>query len=54
MIRASGPEHRKAFVVAAMVRGEEWGRGSGGTKKEAEQACARAALENRGALLESG
>jgi ribonuclease-3 len=54
VIRASGPEHRKAFVVAAMVRGEEWGRGSGGTKKEAEQACARAALENRGALMESG
>lgn len=54
VIRASGPEHRKAFVVAAMVRGEEWGRGSGTTKKEAEQACARAALENRGALLESG
>jgi ribonuclease-3 len=54
VIRESGPEHRKAFVVAAMVKGEEWGRGAGGTKKEAEQSCARAALENRGALLESG
>jgi ribonuclease-3 len=54
VIRESGPEHRKAFVVAAMVRGEEWGRGTGASKKDAEQACARAALENRGALLESG
>lgn len=54
VIRQSGPEHRKVFVVAAMVRGEEWGRGTGPTKKDAEQACARTALENRGALLESG
>jgi ribonuclease-3 len=50
VIRESGPEHRKAFVVAAMVRGEEWGRGTGGTKKDAEQACARDALEKRDAL----
>jgi ribonuclease III len=54
LIRESGPEHRKVFVVAAVVRGEEWGRGTGASKKDAEQACARAALENRGALLESG
>jgi ribonuclease-3 len=51
VIRESGPEHRKLFVVAAMVRGEEWGRGNGGTKKDAEQACARDALEKRDALV---
>ncbi|HEX2613222.1 MAG TPA: ribonuclease III [Fibrobacteria bacterium] len=51
VIRESGPEHRKVFVVAAMVRGEEWGRGTGGTKKDAEQACARDALEKRDALV---
>jgi ribonuclease-3 len=54
VIRESGPEHRKAFVVAAMVKGEEWGRGSGHSKKDAEQACARNALEQNGALLEAG
>ena len=51
VVRESGPEHRKEFVVAALVRGEEWGRGTGGTKKDAEQACARDALEHRDALL---
>ncbi len=51
LVRESGPEHRKVFVVAAKVRGEEWGRGTGGTKKDAEQACARDALEKRDALV---
>lgn len=50
LVRETGPEHRKAFVVAAMVKGQEWGRGSGGTKKDAEQACARDALEQKNAL----
>lgn len=54
VVRESGPEHRKVFIVAAMVRGEEWGRGKGASKKDAEQACARAALENHGARLVSG
>jgi ribonuclease-3 len=54
VLRETGPEHRKAFVVSVKVRGEEWGRGTGGSKKDAEQAGARNALENRGARLESG
>ena len=54
VLRETGPEHRKAFVVSVKIRGEEWGRGSGPSKKDAEQAGARNALENRGARLESG
>jgi ribonuclease-3 len=50
LVRESGPEHRKQFVVSAMVKGQEWGRGTGGTKKDAEQACARDALERKDAL----
>jgi len=30
------------------VRGDIWGRGHGPTKKDAEQAAAREALESRG------
>jgi ribonuclease-3 len=40
-----GPDHRKSFVVAAVVRGTEYGRATGVTKKEAEQEAARKALE---------
>ena len=40
-----GPDHRKQFVVAALLRGQEWGRAEGATKKEAEQEAARLALE---------
>lgn len=54
VLNETGPEHRKAFVVSVKVRGEEWGRGTGTSKKEAEQAGARDALENKGARLESG
>lgn len=45
-----GPEHRKTFRVACRVAGREWGRGTGRTKKEAEQMAAAAALR----ALESG
>jgi len=43
-----GPEHGKRYHVAVRVRGEFWGRGSGASKKDAEQAAARDALEARG------
>lgn len=52
VVRAAGPEHRKNFVVSVKVRNEEWGRGSGSSKKEAEQAGAREALESHGGRLE--
>jgi ribonuclease III len=39
-----GPPHERTFEVAAMVDGEPVARGSGRSKKEAEQAAAAAAL----------
>ena len=44
-VEEGGPDHRKQFVVAALIRGQEWGRADGGTKKEAEQEAAQRALE---------
>jgi ribonuclease-3 len=41
---ASGPDHQKLFRVAVVLRGEAIAEGSGGSKKEAEQDAARAAL----------
>lgn len=41
----SGPDHNKRFDVAVFLNDREIGRGSGRSKKEAEQAAARAALE---------
>jgi len=43
----SGPPHERTFQVAAMVAGEAVARGSGRSKKEAEQAAAAAALESQ-------
>jgi ribonuclease-3 len=40
-----GPPHDRTFEVIAVVEGEEVGRGSGRSKKHAEQEAARAALE---------
>jgi len=39
-----GPPHDRRFVALAMVEGEELGRGSGKTKKAAEQSAAERAL----------
>ena len=41
----SGPDHRKSFTAAVLMNGSVLGAGEGGSKKEAEQAAARAALE---------
>jgi ribonuclease III len=41
----AGPPHDRTFDVVATVDGEEIGRGSGRSKKEAEQAAATLALE---------
>jgi len=43
-----GPPHERIFEVAAVVGGEEVGRGSGRSKKDAEQAAAEAALDAMG------
>jgi ribonuclease III len=49
-ISADGPPHDRRFTCAALVDGEELGRGEGGTKKAAEQEAAREVL----AKLEDG
>src|SRR3954447_882221 len=40
-----GPPHARRFEVAAVVAGEELARGSGRSKKDAEQAAAESALD---------
>jgi len=41
----SGPPHDRVFEVVASVNGEVVGRGSGRSKKAAEQAAAEEALD---------
>jgi ribonuclease-3 len=41
----NGPPHERTFEVAAVVGGEELSRGSGRSKKDAEQAAAASAIE---------
>ena len=43
-----GPPHERTFEVAARVDGEELARGSGKSKKDAEQAAAAVALDGLG------
>jgi ribonuclease III len=43
-IAAEGPPHERHFTCAALIDGEEAGRGEGPTKKAAEQEAARQAL----------
>lgn len=44
LLAEDGPDHRKVFTVAAFSGERELGRGSGRSKKEAEQEAARQAL----------
>ncbi len=44
VVGESGPDHDKRFVVELTVQGTVVGRGSGRTKKEAEQVAAKEAL----------
>jgi ribonuclease-3 len=41
-----GPPHDRTFEVAATVAGEELARGSGRSKKDAEQAAAELAMDS--------
>jgi ribonuclease III len=45
LVGTHGPDHRKQFEVEVVAGGEPIGRGIGPSKKEAEQAAARSALE---------
>ncbi len=46
IVDASGPAHDRSFTATAEVAGEEIGRGSGKTKKAAEQEAASQALDH--------
>jgi ribonuclease III len=43
-VSVEGPPHERRFTCAAVIDGEELGRGEGQTKKAAEQEAAREAL----------
>jgi ribonuclease-3 len=49
VLEVDGPPHDRQFLCAATIDGEELGRGTGRSKKDAEQAAAREALERLGA-----
>ena len=44
LVGESGPDHAKSFVVDVLLNGVHVGRGTGRTKKEAEQSAAKNAL----------
>ena len=48
MLSQSGPDHNKKFLFEVRLNDESVGRGEGRSKKEAEQAAARDALEKMG------
>ena len=45
VVEADGPAHDRTFVCAVLIDGEQSGTGTGKTKKDAEQAAAREALD---------
>lgn len=45
LVEESGPDHCKAFTVEVLIDGEARGRGTGSSKKLAEEAAAMEALE---------
>ncbi|MEX1142100.1 MAG: putative dsRNA-binding protein [Thermoleophilaceae bacterium] len=49
IVEEAGPAHARHFVVVAAVDGDEVGRGSGRTKKSAQQEAASQALDDLGA-----
>lgn len=51
VVREDGPEHSKVFEVEAMINSNPVGRGTGKTKREAEQMAAREALKLFGIRL---
>ena len=45
LVGEEGPDHNKTFTFAVKLNGEVIGLGTGRSKKEAEQAAAKTALE---------
>ena len=54
VVAESGPDHRKTFVVEVSIDGRSLASASGSSKKEAEQAVARLALEELAAKSRRG
>jgi ribonuclease III len=54
VVEETGPPHDRTFAMAAVVAGEELARGSGRSKKDAEQAAASAALGKMSSDLAGG
>lgn len=50
IVEDEGPDHNKSFTAAVIFNGEELSRGSGSSKKQAEQHAAYAALKKRGVI----
>ena len=48
MTGESGPDHHKTFTAEVCLNGKVLGSGGGHSKKEAEQAAARSAIEALG------
>lgn len=46
VVRETGPDHAKEFEVVVMVKNEAQGKGMGRSKKEAEQAAAKVAMQS--------
>jgi ribonuclease-3 len=46
LINEEGKPHNKTFTMATIINGKNYGTGSGGSKKEAEQNAAKVALSN--------
>lgn len=46
IVQEAGPDHEKEFVAAVSFRNTEFGRGGGRSKKQAEQAAAKQALDD--------
>ena len=48
VLEVDGPPHDRTFTTAAVVDGDETGRGTGRSKKAAEQEAAKQALDRLG------
>ncbi|TLD85282.1 ribonuclease III [Helicobacter sp. MIT 11-5569] len=45
LLDSSGPDHNKNFLMSVKIQGEEYATANGKSKKEAQQICAKIALE---------
>ncbi|PAF43214.1 ribonuclease III [Helicobacter sp. 11S02596-1] len=45
LVSESGPDHHKEFEMALLIKGKEYARASGASKKDAQQSCAKIAYE---------